>query len=424
MSKIIGNTTATPNPRPDWAQTDETKADYIKNKPTILTENEIKQIITANGGTSGCKVLYEAPGVSTEGKVGQFAIDINMNELYICVYANDDDFEFRWNKVIPDTLLNTETSEEQTINSDIHILGRLIVDGEQTAVETKSLFVKDRFIVCNVSDDPLLKETAGFAILTSRGDVDLYYTYFRAYGIVHDQATDTVRLGRGVVRVKNEFADTHTDKLINPEFIFGTIEYDGVDTYIVHEEEGQAISTRENTITNGNIPQWDDTQKTFVDSDASVKDLFNASYGLQYSLNDDDTYTVWGIGTCTDTDLIIPSQYNGKKVTRIEECAFEGKEHITRVFIPKSISYVGYRAFFGCTQIEKIYIEAENTDEWEMDWDEYYIEETDDGPEFFYHKHAYKAFSNFMDVTDSLGDIDKALNAIIALQNSLIGGDA
>lgn len=33
MSKIIGNTTATPNPRPDWLQEDETKADFIKNKP-------------------------------------------------------------------------------------------------------------------------------------------------------------------------------------------------------------------------------------------------------------------------------------------------------------------------------------------------------------------------------------------------------
>ena len=35
MSKIIGNTTATPNPRPDWNQTDETKADYIKNKTVV-----------------------------------------------------------------------------------------------------------------------------------------------------------------------------------------------------------------------------------------------------------------------------------------------------------------------------------------------------------------------------------------------------
>ena len=37
MAKIIGNTTATPNPRPDWNQSDETKADYIKNKPCLAT---------------------------------------------------------------------------------------------------------------------------------------------------------------------------------------------------------------------------------------------------------------------------------------------------------------------------------------------------------------------------------------------------
>lgn len=30
--KIIGNSVSTPYPRPDWNQTDETKADYIKNK--------------------------------------------------------------------------------------------------------------------------------------------------------------------------------------------------------------------------------------------------------------------------------------------------------------------------------------------------------------------------------------------------------
>lgn len=35
MGKIIGNTIATPMTIPDWNQTDETKADYIKNKPNI-----------------------------------------------------------------------------------------------------------------------------------------------------------------------------------------------------------------------------------------------------------------------------------------------------------------------------------------------------------------------------------------------------
>lgn len=41
MSKIIGNTTATPNPRPDWLQDDPKKADYIKNKPNIISHSDI-----------------------------------------------------------------------------------------------------------------------------------------------------------------------------------------------------------------------------------------------------------------------------------------------------------------------------------------------------------------------------------------------
>jgi hypothetical protein len=45
MSKIIGNTTATPNPRPDWNQIDETKADYIKNKPTVLSVKGMKLLV-------------------------------------------------------------------------------------------------------------------------------------------------------------------------------------------------------------------------------------------------------------------------------------------------------------------------------------------------------------------------------------------
>ena len=35
MAKIIGNTTTTPMAIPDWNQTDENKADYIKNKPIL-----------------------------------------------------------------------------------------------------------------------------------------------------------------------------------------------------------------------------------------------------------------------------------------------------------------------------------------------------------------------------------------------------
>lgn len=41
MSKIIGNTTATPVPRSDWEQTDKLKADFIRHKPTLGTIAEM-----------------------------------------------------------------------------------------------------------------------------------------------------------------------------------------------------------------------------------------------------------------------------------------------------------------------------------------------------------------------------------------------
>ena len=60
MAKIIGNTTATPNPRPDWNQTDASKADYIKNKPDV--SNGFKNIVS--GGSA--IVLQDASPITHE----------------------------------------------------------------------------------------------------------------------------------------------------------------------------------------------------------------------------------------------------------------------------------------------------------------------------------------------------------------------
>lgn len=54
MAKIIGNTTATPYPRPDWMQDDESKADYIKNKPiNLATTDYVDDKIKEYSGGSG-----------------------------------------------------------------------------------------------------------------------------------------------------------------------------------------------------------------------------------------------------------------------------------------------------------------------------------------------------------------------------------
>jgi hypothetical protein len=60
--KIRGNTVGTSMPRPDWNQTDPTKADYIKNKPDISGGGG------SGGGTVSNAVLYTAQYLNDDQK--------------------------------------------------------------------------------------------------------------------------------------------------------------------------------------------------------------------------------------------------------------------------------------------------------------------------------------------------------------------
>ena len=81
------------------------------------------------------------------------------------------------------------------------------------------------------------------------------------------------------------------------------------------------------------------------------------SKGLNYELiNDKREYAVAGIGTCTDKELIIPSEYNAKPVTSIGKDAFFHCTGLTSVTIPDSVTSIGYSAFDGCTGLTSVTI--------------------------------------------------------------------
>lgn len=81
------------------------------------------------------------------------------------------------------------------------------------------------------------------------------------------------------------------------------------------------------------------------------------SQGLMFILNDDgESYSVTGIGTCTDTDIIIPATYEGKPVTAVLQRAFENRSQITSVIIPCSVTSIGASAFYACTNLATISI--------------------------------------------------------------------
>ncbi|MBP5230660.1 MAG: leucine-rich repeat protein [Clostridia bacterium] len=79
------------------------------------------------------------------------------------------------------------------------------------------------------------------------------------------------------------------------------------------------------------------------------------SAGLEYELGcAGDAYTVTGIGTCTDVELVIPDQHEGLPVTSIGEEAFYGNDRITGVTIPDAVKTIELDAFTGCSALTSV----------------------------------------------------------------------
>lgn len=79
------------------------------------------------------------------------------------------------------------------------------------------------------------------------------------------------------------------------------------------------------------------------------------SNNLEYVLNEDQlSYSVVGIGSCLDTKVIIPSEYNSLPVTSIKDAAFKNIVNLEKLIIPDSIIMVGKNILKGVDTIESI----------------------------------------------------------------------
>ena len=80
----------------------------------------------------------------------------------------------------------------------------------------------------------------------------------------------------------------------------------------------------------------------------------SSSQGLEFELNEDgESYAVVGLGSCTDTHLVIPNRHDCLPVTRIKNAA---GSHLISVTIPQGVTVIEASAFGGCYQITDVTI--------------------------------------------------------------------
>ena len=78
------------------------------------------------------------------------------------------------------------------------------------------------------------------------------------------------------------------------------------------------------------------------------------SEGLLYEVNN-DTITITGLGTCSDTTIYIPAVIDEKPVTEIGNYAFLRCTSLTEIVIPEGVTSIGDSAFDGCDELTTVY---------------------------------------------------------------------
>ena len=120
--------------------------------------------------------------------------------------------------------------------------------------------------------------------------------------------------------------------------------------YSYSKESGLIVDSGKNS-----TPQEND-EPANEPSDELTTDLSAPdSVGLEYELTTSGTYTVVGIGTCTDTHVVIPEEYQGKKVTAIAARAFYNCSTIEKITIPASVTSIGTQIFFKADSLHTVY---------------------------------------------------------------------
>ncbi len=88
---------------------------------------------------------------------------------------------------------------------------------------------------------------------------------------------------------------------------------------------------------------------------AVYEEAVKYSEGLAFTSNGDGTCYVSGIGTCTDTEIVIPPvSPEGDKVVAVGDRAFKRCNSIESVTITNGITSIGFESFYDCYRLSNV----------------------------------------------------------------------
>ena len=167
----------------------------------------------------------------------------------------------------------------------------------------------------------------------------------------------------------NEEKDEYSLKVINSDEIVSdflnvvaplildtvlTSNYIDVNSLVIKERENNLILQ---IISNGDSGKLIDNTNVLAEAliEKGCDIPFSFSKGMEYTLLEDgNSYSLTGLGTLKEKDVIIPSTYNNKPVTHIAADLFRGYTGYNSVYMPNSVTNIGNCLFMNCKDLEKV----------------------------------------------------------------------
>ncbi len=164
------------------------------------------------------------------------------------------------------------------------------------------------------------------------------------------------------VLVLSAFIPAVTYIIQNHLNIGGVHETTGGDTTLAPEitsEDQTSSPAPESSVpeTTETEPEHETTEPLYDGTTAPPEVEYDGSRGLVYKLADDGKSAwLFGMGTCTDEDIVVASTYDGVPVTMIGEASLADYSRVKSVTLPDTVTAIDMRAFKNCTGLEKVTI--------------------------------------------------------------------